>query len=247
MKCTEKDTQCTKHYRPGSGAREGMQCSEAKALFSSYLDGAVTGTQMRGLQEHFARCASCADQYSLLRQTQQLLTSVRRPKAPADLNLKLRLAISREAALARRPAFAGFRMRLENLVNAFMVPATAGFLSALLLFGIAMAYFVAPPSVEANNNDVPLIMVNSAPVLEQSAFGATLGSIDADSLVIEAYVGANGRVQDYRILAGPETSKAILPEVKRMLVFTTFRPAMSMGVPTSGRAVLSFSKISVRG
>jgi hypothetical protein len=32
-----------------------------------------------------------------------------------------------------------------------------------------------------------------------------------------------------------------------MLIFTTFRPAMSMGHPISSRAVLSFSRISVRG
>jgi hypothetical protein len=251
MKCTEKETQCTeKQYGAvrGSGSRGGsMHCSEAKELFSPYLDGAVTGTQMLGLQEHIENCSTCADEYDLLRQAQQMLVSVGRPKAPVDLGLKLRLAISREAALARQPPFVGIRMRLENVVNAFMVPATAGFLSAVLLFGIVMAYFVAPPSVEANNHDVPLIMMNTAPELQQSAFGTTLSTIDADSLVIEAYVGANGRVQDYRILAGPETSKEILPEVKRMLVFTTFRPAMSMGVPTSGRAVLSFSKISVRG
>src|SRR5579864_9378767 len=252
MKCTEKETQCTEKRHgaaSGSGVRDSaMKCSEAKALFSPYLDGAVTGTQMLGLQEHVGSCARCASEYELLRQTQQMLVNVGRPKAPVDLGLKLRLAISREAALTRQPAFAGVRMRLENMIHAFMVPATAGFLSALVIFGIVMAYFVAPPPVHANNSDdVPLIMVNIAPMLQQSAFGTNLDTIDADSLVIEAYVGANGRVQDYRILAGPETSKEILPEVKRMLVFTTFRPAMSMGVPTSGRAVLSFSKISVRG
>jgi hypothetical protein len=65
--------------------------------------------------------------------------------------------------------------------------------------------------------------------------------------VIEAIVDANGRVQDYRVISDPDSSERILPEVKRMLIFTTFRPAMSMGRPTAGRAVLSFSKISVRG
>jgi hypothetical protein len=39
----------------------------------------------------------------------------------------------------------------------------------------------------------------------------------------------------------------MLPEVKKILIFTTFRPALSMGRPTSGRAVISFSKISVKG
>jgi len=65
--------------------------------------------------------------------------------------------------------------------------------------------------------------------------------------VIEAYVDSNGRVQDYRILSNPETSTDLPPQVKNMLIFTTFRPATSMGRPTPGTAVLSFSKISVKG
>ncbi len=79
-----------------------------------------------------------------MRATQQLLVSVARPKVPADLGLKLRLAISREAAQAKRAPFEGLLVRLENALQAFMVPATAGFLSALIIFGIAMVYFVAP-------------------------------------------------------------------------------------------------------
>ena len=34
-------------------------------------------------------------------------------------------------------------------LSVFMVPATAGFLSALIIFGIAMVYFVAPSSLQA--------------------------------------------------------------------------------------------------
>jgi hypothetical protein len=210
------------------------------------LDGAVTGTQMLALQAHLSDCESCNHEYQSLRRTQQLLMSVGRPKVPSDLGLKLRLAISRQAAQATRAPFESVMVRLENAFQAFMVPATAGFLSALIIFGIAMVYFVTPSSLQAGN-DVPLVMVNTAPELQQSAFGMTLDTIDADSLVIEAYVDANGRVQDYRILSDTQGSKEVLPQVKRMLIFTTFRPALSMGRPTPSRAVLSFSKISVRG
>ena len=201
---------------------------------------------MLALQQHLSNCGACNDEYQGLRRTQQLLMTVGRPKVPADLGLKLRLAISREAAQARRPPFEGLRVRLENAFEAFMVPATAGFLSAVIIFGIAMVYFVVPASLRADN-DVPLVMVNTAPELQQSAFGMTLDTIEADSLVIEAYVDANGRVQDYRILSDSDESKEVLPQVKRMLIFTTFRPALSMGRPTPSRAVLSFSKISVKG
>jgi hypothetical protein len=222
----------------------GLRCPQAKRLFSPYLDGAVTGTQMLALQDHLADCSTCRGEYQSLRETQRLLTSVSRPKAPADLGLRLRLAISREAAQAKRPPFEGLLVRLENSLRAHMVPATAGFLTAFVLFGIAMVYFVAPSTLQANN-DVPLVLVNTAPQLEFSAFG--MDTINADSLVIEAYVDANGRIQDYRILSDPDASKDVLPEVKRMLIFTTFRPALSMGRPTASRAVLSFSRISVRG
>ncbi|MFZ0859251.1 MAG: zf-HC2 domain-containing protein [Candidatus Sulfotelmatobacter sp.] len=230
----------------GTGEILGLQCPQAKRLFSPYLDGAVTGTEMLALQQHLSDCAACNDEYQGFRRSQQLLLSVKRPKVPADLGLKLRLAISREAARAKRPPFEALTVQLEDAFQAFMVPATAGFLSALIIFGIAMVYFVAPSSLQAGN-DVPLVMVNTAPQLQQSAFGMTLDTIDADSLVIEAYVDANGRVQDYRILSDTKESQEVLPQVKRMLIFTTFRPALSMGRPTPSRAVLSFSKISVRG
>jgi hypothetical protein len=65
--------------------------------------------------------------------------------------------------------------------------------------------------------------------------------------VIEAYVDSKGRVQDYRVLSSPQGAKGLPSQVKNMLIFTTFSPATSMGQPTSGRAVLTFSKISVKG
>jgi hypothetical protein len=235
-------------HKTNTGRTEAIECAQAKQLFSPYLDGAVTGTEMLALQDHLERCMGCKRQYESLRKTQQLLTSVARPKIPADLGLKLRLAASREAASAKRAQFEGLMVRIENAVQAFMVPATAGFLSALLIFGVAMVYFVAPSTLQADNadHDVPLVMVNTAPQLQPSAFGL-MDSIDDDSLVIEAYVDANGRVQDYRILSDSGNSKEVLPEVKRMLIFTTFRPALSMGRPTPSKAVLSFAKINVKG
>jgi len=178
----------------GTVKNAGLQCPQAKRLFSPYLDGVVTGTEMLALQDHLSDCQACNDEYLALRRTQQLLVSVGRPRVPDDLGLKLRLAISRETAQAKRGRFEGLMVRMENAFHAFMVPATAGFLSALIIFGIAMVYFVAPSTLRADN-DVPLVLVNTAPVLQQSAFGMTLDTIDADSLVIEAYVDANGRVR----------------------------------------------------
>src|ERR1700684_2645070 len=110
----------------GTGEILGLRCPQAKGLFSPYLDGAVTGTEMLALQQHLSDCAACNEEYQSLRRTQQLLLSMARPKAPSDLGLKLRLAISRETEQAKRGRFEGLMVRLENAFHAFMVPATAG-------------------------------------------------------------------------------------------------------------------------
>ncbi len=228
-----------------------MKCAEAKSLFSPYLDGAVTGSQMRALGEHLESCADCDRNYRLLAGTQRVLASIGRKKAPADLALKLRLAISHEVASARRSAFEGLLLRVENAVQAFMVPATVGLLSAVVIFGVLMGVFGVPNLDAMNQNDVPL-MLNSEPEmlppeLQPSAYGTTVGSVSDDSLVIEAYIGPDGRIQDYRILSGGKEVQDLPTQIKNMLIFAKFRPAMSLGRTTTGRAVLSFSKISVKG
>jgi hypothetical protein len=225
-------------------SKRNMSCAQTRNLFSPYLDGAITGTEMQAVRVHLEECLPCGREYASLCRTQQLLTNAVRPQVPADLGLKIRLAISREAAQARRP-YEGLRTRMENALEAFMVPATAGLVCAVLIFGLVAAILAVPGPLQANDEDVPLVL-NTGPELQQSAFW-TLGSINADSLIIEAYVDPRGRVQDYRILSDPGDAQKLLPQVKRMLIFTTFRPAMSMGHPISSRAVLSFSKINVHG
>jgi hypothetical protein len=222
-----------------------MNCGEVKELFSPYLDGQVSGVEMHALSRHLNECPRCTREYAALQRTQQLLAGLGPRKAPADLALRLRVQISQQVAKARRP-YEGLLVRMENALNAFMVPATAGLLSAVLIFGLLLGSFALPGQLRASSGDVPL-MLYTAPQLEQTMFGTSLSNIGDDSVVIEAYVGANGRVEDYRILSQPEDAKAMLPEVKKMLIFTTFRPALSMGRPTAGRAVISFLKISVKG
>ena len=223
-----------------------MKCAEIKQLFSPYLDGRVSGAEMRALTRHVEQCADCEWEYSAMQRTQQLLADLGPKKAPPDLALKLRLAISREASQKRRPRYEGVVVRLQDALNAFMVPATAGLVSAVLFFGLLLGFFALPAQLRASSSDVPL-MLYTGPQLEQSAFGTSLGNMGDDVLVIEAYVDANGRVEDYRILSQPDDAKAVLPQLKNLLIFTTFRPALSMGRPTTGTAVLSFSKISVKG
>jgi hypothetical protein len=222
-----------------------VTCTQSKSMLSAYLDGAITGKQMHVLDQHLRQCPQCDREYQSLRRTQSLLARVGPARVPEDLSLKLRLAISREAARRRSPHFGSLILHVENALRAFMVPATTGLVATILVFGVVVGMLTSPPAVHANASDVPLMFATD-PELQPSSFGFTMGAVGEDSLVIEAYVDANGRVQDYRILSGSENPKDI-HELKNMLILTTFRPATWMGTPRSGTAILSFSKISVKG
>ncbi len=215
-----------------------MKCTQARSLFSLYLDGDLTGKQMQALGGHFEECAGCEREYSQLRQSQHLLTSVGRPQIPADLALKVRIALSQEIARARRPQLQGTRILLETAIRRFMVPATAGLVTAVIVFVVLMGSFAIP--VQAAN-DVPLL-VYVAPEFKASAYALQQGVISEDSVVVEAYIDAAGRVEDYRVLSSPEDVQQWLPQVRNALIFTEFQPATAMGRPAPGRVVLAFTR-----
>ncbi len=220
-----------------------MKCADAKPLLSSYIDTAMSGREMCDISEHLDGCTECSEEIRLLIATQRAVAALGRKQAPSDLALKLRVMASQEIAARQRRPLDALVLHWQNAIHAFMVPATAGMLSAVIIFGLLIGMLV-PVQLQASN-DVPTTLY-TPPELSFSPFGFEMGAA-ADSLVIEAYIDSNGRVQDYRILSAPAEAQAIMPELKNMLLFTTFRPATSFGQPTNGRAILTFSGINVRG
>jgi len=221
-----------------------MKCSDTRPLLSLYLDGATSRDERTAVDLHVRTCPACRTEFDQLRRTHQLVASVGRKPAPPDLVLRLRVALSQEMAARRRSPWTGILVRLENLCNAFMVPAAAGVVTAVIVFGLLIGLLV--PNAMRQSNDVPT-MLYTPPEISFSPFGLSMGSVNADSLVVEAYVDANGRVEDYKVLSAPNQAKDLSPELKNMLIFTTFKPATAFGQPTAGRAILSFSNIQVKG
>jgi hypothetical protein len=161
------------------------------------------------------------------------------------LALRLRIALAVERTKNYRHRWEGIWVRLENSFNAFMFPATAGLVSAVIFFGLIIGFFGLPVSSVAA--DVPLALytppqVNPSPL----PFLTTIGNTDG-SLVVETYVDSDGRVADYHIVSAPAGTKDLIPQLNNLLYFTTFRPAMNMGRPTPSRILLSFARMDVRG
>ena len=221
-----------------------MKCSVAEVLMSPYVDGCVTRSQLAKMNEHVRTCAQCAARFASVQRTQSLVASLGRKSAPPELALKLRVALSQEVANSRRSRWERILVRWQNAFNTTMVPATAGLVTTLIIFGVLIS-FLYPAQVSASN-DVPTVLYTPAQ-LQSTPAEWSVGVTSAESLVVEAYVGPDGRIQDYRILSAPEDAEAILPQLKNMLLFTTFQPATAFGQPTSGRVILTFSKVLVKG
>lgn len=219
-----------------------MRCTEARPLFSSYLDRAVSGTEMHDIFAHLEQCAGCQKEYSLLENTRSLVSSLGRRQSPSDLALKIRVAISSTRARNSLSLFQRCILRLENTFQGFMVPATAGVLSAVVFFGSLMVLLV-PAQVSAND-DVPSTFY-TPPRLQVSEYPENQLNLDSP-VVIETYVDARGFVENYRIISGPDDEQ-VREQLSRALLLTLFVPAQSFGRPVPGKAIMSFSHINVKG
>jgi putative zinc finger protein len=219
-----------------------MRCTEAQPLLSSYLDRAVSGTEMHELSGHLDQCTDCQKEYVLLENTHSLVSSLGRRQPPSDLALKVRVAISNERSRSSMSLFERYALHLENAFRGLMFPATAGVLSAIIFFG-ALIVLLVPAQVRAND-DVPSTFY-TPPRLQLSDYPETQLSLDSP-VVIETYVDAAGRVENYRIISGRDDA-AVREQLNRALLFTIFVPAQSFGQPVSGKAIMSFSHINVKG
>jgi anti-sigma factor RsiW len=244
-------------------------CNSIRAQFSAYLDGVMSGKSMHQIVSHLDRCSACSNEFAAWRQMQQALGDLGSVKAPADLGLKLRVALSQERNRTTRHNLGRWQVKWRNTVAPFLLRASAGFASAVLLIGSAallIGAFASPEPVEARDDpssaattprflysmiesNAPQSSVAEAKAQKLQAnseisIQTTDGS--ASSVVVEAYVNDAGRVYDYKIISGPDDAVS-RAQVENLLLFSVFEPARVFGEPVRGVAVVSFSGISVQG
>lgn len=216
-----------------------MRCTEARPLFALHLDNAVTGVEMHAVSDHISACAECKVEYRKLEHTRLLVASLGRKAVPTDLSLKLRVALSRERSRSWRSRLQGYMVRLENAMNAFMFPATAGILTAIIFFGALTGFFV--PAQVGADEVAPAIYrpIHLEPPQTAMSSVADRDLNLAEPVLVQAYVDAGGQVQSYVIISGPDTDE-VRSQLNRVLLFTTFSPEYVLGRPVAGTAVICF-------
>ncbi len=222
-------------------------CRSIQTLFSGYLDGAIRGTQMQAVSAHLEQCRDCAAEFEAWCTMQRMLSAVGPAKAPAGLDLRLRLALSRErASKTVRRRLDSWHTYWENAAAPFLMRASAGLASSIVLLGtVAMLIgTMATPNQVAVGDAT--IDTSSAPHFLYSVAGDDVDSSIKVPIVVEASVNQNGRVYDYKVVSGPVTPD-VQAQLNNVLLNSVFSPARVFGHPVDSRAVLSFTRIAVRG
>ena len=246
-------------------------CKSIASQFSDYLDGVMSGKAMQQVAAHLEKCSACAADFALWRQMQRSLGALGPVKPPSDLGLRLRVALSQERNRTARNSFARWQVRWQNTWAPFLLRASAGFASAVLLLGttaLLIGAFASPEPVEAR--DEPSDAASSPrflySMIESNAPQSTMGEAQlqnslnissahpdaqvvdasANAVVVAAYVNEQGRVYDYRIISGPNDAIS-RAQVENLLLFSVFEPAHVFGEPVSGIAVVTLSGMSVQG
>jgi hypothetical protein len=222
-------------------------CTSMQASFSAYLDGAVSGLAMQQIAEHLDDCPDCAHEFAAWRAVQDSLAMLPTAKAPENLSLKLRIAISHESSKRASNILDSFSLYWENAIRPFVLQISAGFASAVVLLvalGFLLGTVAAPPAVLAN--DEPLGAVTSAHYLYSAEHPRPILTAQDSIIVVDALINDRGRVYDYTIVSGAQ-DPAVPAQILDQLLLSVFQPASVFGAPVSSRVILTYAGVSVRG
>lgn len=231
-----------------------QSCTAIQNRLSEYLDGTISGHEMQEIARHIEAdgrsgegCAACARELAAWRSTQSALALLGPAKAPADLALRLRVAISQQNARRQSHLLDRLALRWENSVQPLLMQVSAGFASSIVLVGgiaLLLGAVAAPQPVLAN--DEPLGAVTAPHYLYSAVAPQAIETDQNTTIVVEASIDKLGRVYDFQIVAGPEDER-VRTQVASQLLSSIFQPGSAFGIPIRSRAVLTFSGISVRG
>jgi hypothetical protein len=223
------------------------KCAHVGQQFSAYLDGAVTGAAMHEIAAHLEVCPGCETEFAQWRNAQSLISSIGPAKAPDNLGLRLRVALSQQAANTAQQKLARGRLRWQNTFRPLVWQVTAGFASTVaLLGGVALLIGMVASPEPLLARDEPLGKASDPRFLYTSPEPSEGVADSNNPVVVQAFVNEAGLVYDYKIISGNADTKT-RAQLADTLLFSVFAPAQVFGQPVRGTVLLSFYDVSVRG
>lgn len=239
-----------------------MNCNSVRTRLAGYLDDGITGSnhiqERASVREHLNSCADCREDLQRFRKLGAMLSCLPKQVPPPDLSVRIKVAA------AQAQASRGWRARvrqvgnraeilLDNVFRPLTLPATGGFVSAILVFVLVFQILAPGITVRAVENDVPINLMRPAELVSLSEYPPTWApEHDVElalphGLLVDVTVDAQGGMTGYQILSGPRSTD-MRRQLDQLLMFSRFSPMLSFGRPTAGgHVILSFSAVHVRG
>lgn len=243
-----------------------MSCEYARARISSLVDQGLEDQERRDTLAHLGSCVRCHDEYQAFENQRLAMRSMEELAVPPVVTNRLRVLASHErvrqmarASLSARLRHVADHVRLfmDNMMRPVALPFGGGLISALLLFGILAPGLVFSRNADFDPSVSSLVTLTRGELraeppglepqrgapgevvsVEMAGFVSveSVGSIprSTDSPLLELTVDRYGYVLDWRMVQGELT-----PEVKRMILFSTFNPGTYFGVPTESKVLVS--------
>src|SRR5215510_3246391 len=140
-----------------------MLCEETRRTFSLYIDDCVSLPARVAIDEHMDRCPVCRAEVADLRSLTRSLSSMTRPKPPADLADTISDLLTIEAA-ARQAIKPSFGVRVARFLEPRLMPYTVGSFASVILFFLMFTalrpHFVALREAALRNNGGSVTMVS---------------------------------------------------------------------------------------
>ena len=227
-----------------------MSCENVQELISSLVDRRMPVEERENVLAHIELCDACSEQYHSMESMRKALGRMAEPRMPTRLQENLRVMASYERVRQlSRASFATRRTRwmsrlqvaFENMMRPAFLPFAGGLLSAALAFGLLVPnlsfahHFGDGPATQIFNmpDGVVVGAVGEPPRIEP----ADISTTDWETVVVLT-VDASGRVTDYQVTRGQLT-----PDLKELIMFSSFTPATFFGRPSSAKVKVVYGKI----
>jgi anti-sigma factor RsiW len=229
-----------------------MSCEYPRARISSLIDHRLGGRDRRETLAHLKSCSGCNDEHQTLEKQRLAMRSMEQPALPAVLTHRLRVLASHERL--RQMTRASFSARLrhmvesarlfaDNMMRPVALPFGGGLVSAVLLFSILAPGLNFTRDAGSDASVISLVTLPEGRV--DGAAGEVyrlemVGSIPSstDSTLVELTVDRYGHVRDWNMVRGELT-----PDVKSVILFSSFNPGTYFGVPTDSKILVSLHSV----
>ena len=238
-----------------------LNCEKVLLFLPGYLDGALPADGGRftraSIHAHIQGCGPCRLELSRYQKLQQILARTERVAPPKELGVGIRMALARAREKSNpvnwlRRMYDRADLMRQNILAPLALPAAGGLMSAIMIFTLVLPSYAHGPlrNLMGVIDEMPAMSFQPARIDTLAGFSVSgLGDFGskAGGVLVEATVGVDGDVVDYRIVAGPDNA-SVRRSLDQILLLSRFHPEVSFGRRIAGgRVIMSFSSVDVKG